>query len=325
MLAGRSAESVTPIADALNCSSRIFPLDVPEQVDAALADVSAVLHCAGPFARTAENMIDACFRTGTHYLDIGGEIPVLESILLKGEAAKKHGVVVLPGSGFDVVPTDCLAKKLKELLPDATELQIAMGGTVSLSPGTLKVSIETIPTGGTIRKNGKLMRVPHAWRIKSIEFDDQERCTISIPWGDVSTAWVSTGIPNIQIFGSVPRPTAITMRMIRGMITILMRSDRIRRFSEDLAGKLVHGPDATARSQNIMHIRGDVWNAQGEHRCVHMHTPEGYACTIETTLAILPRVLQGEVEPGVWTPAQAFGSDFATTIPGITFVQENEY
>jgi short subunit dehydrogenase-like uncharacterized protein len=318
VVAGRSADSILPLAERLGCESRVFSLDKAREIDDALNGVQAVLHCAGPFADTADAMVSSCLRTGTHYMDIDGEIPVLESILALHDRAEEHGVTLLPGSGFDVVPTDCLALKLKEQLPDAVELRLAMGGKVSLSPGTLKVTIETIPVGGTIRENGALKRVPHAWRIRAVQFDDRKRCTITIPWGDVVTAWHSTGIPNICVSGSVPRPTAIAMRLARGMITALLRNDRIRHSIENLVPKAVHGPDEKALRSNIMHIRGDVWNADGAHRCLFMHTPEGYACTVESTLAILPLLLRGEIRPGSWTPAQVLGSGFAETVPGIT-------
>lgn len=322
VLAGRTADSILPLAERLGCSSRIFSLDTPEAIDDALQDVTVLMNCAGPFANTADAMIAACLRSGTHYMDIDGEIPVLDSLLAQHVHAEERGITVLPGSGFDVVPTDCLSLLLKEQLPDATELHIAMGGKVSLSPGTLKVTIETIPGGGTIRKDGKLQRVPHAWRIRSVQFDDRKRCTITIPWGDVVTAYHSTGIPNIIVAGSVPRATAIAMRMARGVITALLRNDRIRRGIENMVPKAVHGPSRKALQTNTMHIRGDVWNAEGEHRCLFMHTPEGYACTVETALAILPRLLRGDLPPGAWTPAQVLGSGFAATIPGIRVLPE---
>ncbi|MDT8323216.1 MAG: saccharopine dehydrogenase NADP-binding domain-containing protein [Bacteroidota bacterium] len=318
IVAGRRADSILALAERLGCEHRVFSLDHAQEIDTALDGVSLVLHCAGPFADTADAMIAACLRTGTQYMDIDGEIPVLEAIFARHEEARECGITLLPGCGYDVVPTDCLALMLKEQLPDAVELRIAMGGKASLSPGTLKVTIETIPGGGSIRENGEVKRVPHAWRIRSVRFDDRQRCTITIPWGDIVTAWHSTGIPNISVSGAVPWPTAIAMRLARGLLSTLLGVNRIRRSVQGFVSRTVRGPDAHARRNNTMHLRGDVWNASGEHRCLFMHTPEGYACTVETALAILPRLLRGDLPPGAWTPAQVLGSGFATTIPGIS-------
>src|SRR5207237_1168186 len=73
-----------------------------------LRDVALVLHCAGPFIHTSRPMVEACVKAGAHYLDITGEIAVFESILNRDE---QH-VTLLPGVGFDVVPTDCLGAML---------------------------------------------------------------------------------------------------------------------------------------------------------------------------------------------------------------------
>jgi len=324
VLGGRSADSIIPLANALGCEHRIFPLDNPDTVAASLDGMSVVLHCAGPFASTADPMIEACLRAGVHYMDIDGEIPVLESIFARHEQARERGIALLPGSGFDVVPTDCLALMLKEQMPDATNLRLAMGGKVALSPGTFKVTLETIPRSGTIREDGALRAVPHAWKMETVAFDDTKRCTITIPWGDVSTAWRSTGIPNIRVYAAFPRPTAWTMRMLRGIICAALRRKRILDFLESAVSKIVRGPSAKMRQTNIMHIRGDVWNARGDHRSLFMHTPEGYNCTVEASIAVLTRVLDGDVPPGAWTPAQAFGSDFAGTLPGIRIMPNGE-
>src|ERR1043165_9866442 len=120
ILAGRDAAKLEPLARELGCDVRAFGLD-----DIDLAGVDLVLHCAGPFTITSAPMVHACLRAGAHYVDITGEIPVFEAILSRDAEAKARGVTLLPGAGFDIVPTDCLAAMLAERLPDATELLLA--------------------------------------------------------------------------------------------------------------------------------------------------------------------------------------------------------
>jgi saccharopine dehydrogenase (NAD+, L-lysine-forming) len=86
---------------------------------------TCVLHCAGPYIYTSKPMVDGCLRTGTHYLDITGEIPVYETLAARDAESKARGATLLPGIGFDVVPTDCLALHLKQRLPSATHLTLA--------------------------------------------------------------------------------------------------------------------------------------------------------------------------------------------------------
>ena len=50
------------------------PLQLAEHIEG----FTAVLHCAGPFSQTARQMMDACIAVGADYLDITGEIDVIE-------------------------------------------------------------------------------------------------------------------------------------------------------------------------------------------------------------------------------------------------------
>ncbi|MBN1448426.1 MAG: saccharopine dehydrogenase NADP-binding domain-containing protein [Bacteroidetes bacterium] len=325
VLAGRTEGSIRPLAQKLGCDFRIFSLDDHDAIARNLADVFAVLHCAGPFSRTAVQMVDACLATSTQYVDITGEIPVLESIYARHERAVAAGVALLPAAGYDVVPTDCLAAMLKEALPDAVRLRLAFAGTLSQSPGTWRVTLETIPQRGTIRENGMLRTVPHAWRIEPIRFDDRKRCTMSIPWGDVVSAYRSTAIPNIHVAAGIPCATAMIMRVIRGAVCALLRIPVVLRTIEAIASRMVKGPSKESRRTRMYHLRGDVWNNAGEHRSICLHTPEGYTCTVESTLAVIQALLAGRVPPGAWTPSQALGSGFALELPGVRAIDCPEH
>ena len=125
VLAGRSAEKLEPLARELGLEHRVVGLDDQDLQCAALADVDAVVHAAGPFSLTSEPMVDACLATSTHYIDITGEIDVFERIFARDGEARRAGVVLLPGAGFDVVPTDGVAARLARELPEAVELELA--------------------------------------------------------------------------------------------------------------------------------------------------------------------------------------------------------
>ena len=141
LLAGRNAEEIEALAARLELDSRIFGLDDPAALARGLEGVAAVLHCAGPFIWTSKPMIAACLAAQAHYLDITGEIGVFESVQRRADQARDAGVALIPGVGFDVVPTDCLAARLAAALPNATHLTLAFtseGG--STSPGTMKTT-----------------------------------------------------------------------------------------------------------------------------------------------------------------------------------------
>ena len=112
LLAGRDVAALAAQAAELGLEFRAFSLDDTAALDAAVRAVPVVLHAAGPFAHTAAPMAQACIRAGVHYLDITGEIAVFEAMAALDGAARASGVMLMPGAGFDVVPTDCLAAHL---------------------------------------------------------------------------------------------------------------------------------------------------------------------------------------------------------------------
>ncbi|MGE5344523.1 MAG: saccharopine dehydrogenase NADP-binding domain-containing protein, partial [Acidithiobacillales bacterium] len=163
VLAGRRPEGVEPLAKALSCRSLCFPLADPDLVARMVEPFDALLLAAGPFSRTSAVALEACLRAKTAYLDITGEIDVFEACFARHGDAVKAGIPVLPGTGFDVVPSDCLAAVLAGELPGARHLQLAFRG-FKASAGTMKTMIEGLPKGGAARIDGRIVRVPPAWK-----------------------------------------------------------------------------------------------------------------------------------------------------------------
>ena len=324
VLAGRNAARVSALAAELGCEHRIFSLADRGEVVRGLEGISAVLHCAGPFMTTGRQMVEACMEAGVAYADISGEIPVLEDMYTRHDEALAAGIPVVPGSGFDVLPTDCLALTLKEELPDATRLRLAMAGKPTLSRGTWRSTLEAVPRCGSVRREGKLITVPHAWQAETIRFDDQPRYAMTLPWGDVSSAWRSTGIPDISVYAAMTRVTVASMRLIRGVVCPLLRVRWVLQLLLKGASRFITGPSQKHRDTEIMHIRGDAWNDRGQQVTRFLHTPEGYTSTVHASIAVVDALAQGRIAPGVWTPAQAMGSGFAVTLPGMRWVQPSE-
>ena len=310
VLAGRSRESIEKLANELGCEGRVFDLNKPD-----LSGVQLVLHCAGPFIQTSKPMVDACLAAGVHYLDITGEIGVFESILGRNEEAEKRGVTLLPGVGFDVVPTDCLAAMLAERMPDATHLALAFypKGT-SLSRGTTKTMLESIGEGGAIRENGKIVRVPMAFDVREVPFSIGTRTAMTIPWGDIATAYRTTGIPNIRVYVATHAKSVKRMRLMRPLLPIAGLKP-VRRLLQKFADRR-SGPDARMRANARMYLWGEVRNASGAARSMTMTTPEGYAFTVVSALNAVERVLRS-TRPGAFTPAKLLGADFVATVPRV--------
>lgn len=310
ILAGRNEATVAALARELDLPHRAFDLADPVVLAAGLTGVGAVLHCAGPFVRTSRAMVDACLATRVSYLDITGEIAVFESALARGEAAKDAGIVLLPGVGFDVVPTDCLARQLADLLPDATHLDLAFvseGG--GLSRGTLATMIESLPHAGAMRRDGRIVPLPLAAYAMTIDLPVGRRSVMSIAWGDLATAYRTTGIANIRTFTGVPPRRIAWMRRLRPLLPVAGWKP-VRNLLASWVRRNVTGPDATQRERGRSWIWGTVRNAEGESATRCFVTQEGYALTAQTAVESLRRVARGEVAPGAWTPSRAFGQAF---------------
>lgn len=307
VVAGRSAEKIEPLARELGLEWRTFDVDRAD-----LRGIALVLHCAGPFVHTSKPMVRACLEAGAHYLDITGEIGVFESVFRRDADAKERGVTLMPGVGFDVVPTDCLAARLAARLPGADELWLAFyshrGG---VSPGTAKTSIEGAAKGGWIRRDGRLTPVPLLFDVREIPFSVGNRLCVTIPWGDLATAYRSTGIPNIRVYTGRSRKSIDRLRRMAPLLPLL-RLSLVRRIAQFFAGRRP-GPSADQRAAARVYLWGRVARGSDE---VTMTTDvaEGYTFTVLSSLAAVERILGGAAKPGAWTPAQLFGADFADAV-----------
>ncbi|WP_085599409.1 MULTISPECIES: trans-acting enoyl reductase family protein [unclassified Pseudomonas] len=314
VLAGRSRDKVEPLARELGLEARIFGLDEP-QLAARIQDMDLVLHCAGPFSATAAPMMQACLDAKAHYLDITGEITVFEHAQALDLRAREAGVVICPGVGFDVIPTDCVAAALKAALPDATHLALGFDSRSSFSPGTAKTSVEGMAQGGKVRRDGKIVTVPLAYQVRRIDFGAGEKLAMTIPWGDVSTAYHTTGIANIEVF--LPGSAG----MIRGarwanLVRPLLGLAWVQKRLKAHIGKTVTGPDDAKRADQGTYVWGEARNAQGQRKVARVHTANVYSLTVSGALAVV-EYLAGERPPaGAYTPAKLLGAGLVSSLPG---------
>lgn len=313
-VAGRDAARTRAIAARDGFEARVFALDDPGALDAGLAGVSVVLHCAGPFARTSRPMVDACLRRGVHYLDITGEIPVFQTTFSFDGPAMERGVCLMSGVGFDVVPTDCMARYVAEQLPDATTLDIAFAAIGRPSAGTAKSALEQLPAGNYVRRDGDLVATSeHA--IRTVRFSDRERTVVSIPWGDLETAYRSTGIRNITTWMAQPARVARLVQLGAPVARRLVALPAIRRALSRFVERSVKGPDEAARAAGKSLVWVRATNPRGDEREAWLETVEGYAFTAVSAVKAALRVLEQRPR-GALTPSIAFGPDFVLEVEG---------
>lgn len=325
ILAGRNEDKLKRQANLLDLDYRVFDVLDLEQTKKSLQDVIAVIHCAGPFKHTFENMARACLSVKTHYMDITGEVRVIEKLMELNEQAKKAGIMLLPGAGFDVVPSDCLALYLLRHLPDANKLVLAICGfqkdsNVTISHGTAKTMIEDMPEGSLIRVDGKLKKVPFCWKAHTFDFGSSKyRLCGMISWGDLASAWWSTKIPNIETYMALPKGL-IQFRKIINLFKHVLNWTPIKHYILHKIDQLPPGPNDEQRQNAKVKIYGEVTNDSGKKVAALMTTPNGYTLTALTTILIVKHILEGHAPIGFQTPSQAYTEDLIMDIPEVTRV-----
>jgi len=323
VLAGRTREKVAPLATQLGLPWRAFGLEDAAEVRAGLQGVSAVLHAAGPFTRTSRPMVDACLSTGAHYLDITGELPVFVEIFARDAEARAAGVCLMPGVGFDVVPSDCLLAHVSARVGGARALELGLAAVGQPSGGTARSAVELLPRGNVERRDGKLAEIPFLRGAREIPFPGRTAWALPAPLADLETAAHSTGAANIRTYLAVPArvgratDSAVAGPVLRaglGLLRAAMRLQPVKR----AVGAAVHGanegPDAQGRETGRSFLWARAEGTGGQVAESTLVTLEGYELTKLASVRALEAVLAAGVA-GARTPAQVLGADAVLGLP----------
>lgn len=319
VLAGRNEAKISELAAKFDMPYRAFSLEETEKLDAVLQETAFVLHCAGPFSLTSNKMVEACLRNKKHYLDITGEIVVFEAMARRDEQAKEAGIMIMPGAGFDVVPSDCLARHLKDRLPGADNLTLAFYGLGRISHGTQTTMVMNMGNGGAVRRDGTITQVPAAWKTREIDFGEFTKKGVTIPWGDVATAFYSTGIPNIEVYTVLPESNLQMLKLSR-YLGWLMSMEFVKNFA--LKQIPAGGPNDEERAKGKTYLWGKASDKQGNKAVSRLYGMEGYTMTALTALKISEKILNGNFCAGFQTPAKCYGADLIMEIEGVKRVDD---
>lgn len=320
ILAGRSVTRLRAMAERLGLEYRVVQLDDDAGLSDALANVELVFHAAGPFLYTSAPMVQACLKARTHHLDIAGELSICEHTFGLDGQARAQGIVLMSRAGYDVIPTDCLARRLADQLPDATELELAVDmrllGTMSVGTGLTAIEIAT--QGLLVRRDGLLRLITDRPQVRRVGFVGHESWCLPGTAMDLCTAFRSTGIPNITIYSAFPMVTVTLTRWLLPLWHGLRRAHPLRRLMEAIVRRTMHGPDEHQRQTGKTYVWGRVTNAQGQARQGWLITPEPYQFTAGAGVRSVERILAGYAK-GALTPAQALGADFVLECPGVKY------
>ena len=288
VLAGRTAPAVAALAGQLGLPHQAVALDDESALNAALAGVDLVLNAAGPFLHTAAPLAKACLSAGVHYLDIGNELQVFAALYDLDHRAQQAGVTIMPGVGFGVVATNCLARHVSDAVGGAAILEIATrAATARQGPGVAATRQQNMPYGGWVRRAGHLEPCPLGSGIITITLPDGPCLIMPLPTGDLEAAFQTTGAADITAYGAVPGAPAAGDPQASDPAPPTYRSFGWARAT---------GPDGATAA---------AWLQAGE----------SYAFTAAASIRAVEETL-ARARYGALSPAAAFGADFALTIPG---------
>ena len=316
ILAGRSAEKLIPLAEKLDLDYRVFDLKDEENILKIVKEFDLVFHAAGPFKYTSNPMLNACLKGNTNYLDITGEIPVLEQNFKYDAQAKKNDITIISGVGFDVVPTDCLSKYVSDNIPNPTSLEIGINSVSNLSPGTIKTMLEYNTKGQLVRRNGNLAPLEKE-NVREIQFKDETLLVRPVTWGDLSTAYRTTAIPNITVYFPVLTKFPNVLKLSGVSAKDLNSNKEAKKKVQNWIEEHVQGPDEFTRQTDRSYIWVSVSNDEGINKEAWLETMESYRFTAVAGVRCVEKVF--ELQPkGALTPASAFGADFVLDFPETT-------
>jgi len=314
VLAGRNMDALVGLGDRLNLPTRVLGLTDANQLSEALKDIACVVHMAGPFAATSAPMLSACLATQTNYVDITGEIEVFEAMWSREQEIKRAGITAVPGAGFDVVPTDCLAAYVASKLEQPASLVIALRGLESASQGTLRTAIRQVSKPVLCRRGGAIVAL-HDRSPRWIDFGSGDEPCVPVSWGDVATAFHSTGVGNITVYFRRTK-LLLSADILGKLLGPLFRSRIGQRGLATMVRSLPEGPTHAERIGN----RGTIWaeaiDCSGSSAKATLSTPDAYDFAANSALEIASRIISLPAALGLVTPFQAFGPDFVLSLPG---------
>lgn len=303
MLAGRG-DGVLAMAERLGLKVRRFSLEAPD-----LKGVTVLLNAAGPFSVTGPALATAAIAAGAAYLDLAGEYPEHAALADLSDPAERAGVMLLPGVGFGVVPTDCAAVLAAQGLGAIRRLVIAYETRGGASRGTLETVLPALHIPGVARRAGGAVSSRGGERSLVLR-DGRRRVTVvTNPWrADQVSAVRSVSAADIETYATFPGAARLLMRIGGGALGGVLRKLA-------LAGAPA-GPDAKARARGGTTVWAEAYGERGARRVV-LRGPDAYDFTARTAVECARLALAG-APAGLQTPATAFGPDLVRAIEGVT-------
>jgi short subunit dehydrogenase-like uncharacterized protein len=314
VLAGADRHRLDLLSAEIGARAAQAKLDSPLELRQLIRKTACVIHVAGPFAATFRPMLEACSAEGIPYLDLNGELDVFRAI---EDYVDTHrpGIPVVSGVGFGVAAGESAAMHAAAMLAKPERIWLGLApGLGQRSPGALRSMLRTVAQGGAVLYHGRFVSERVGRRSFQPGLTQQQRTFVSMPLGELWAIHRSTGVANIIGGAAVPAAERILLRS--GALGLLGRSESIRNWlAEHLAQDSSPG---TTPFESLVWARAE--DSEGRDAEAILTMGEGYQWSAEAAVRAAERVAL-DPRPGLWTPGQYFGQEFAVEVTGTRLTQ----
>jgi menaquinone-9 beta-reductase len=315
VLGARDPERLATVARSLALPFRAFSLDDSSAIDAALDDIDIVLNAAGPFVATSEALIASCLTTRTHYLDVAGELTVFLAAHRHDAASRERGIMIMPGAGFLIVASDCLAADIATVAPGAKYLRLGLTQSTMFSRSSLKTLFGEARDRVVITQAKNLTQIRVGRLERQFDYGEGPRTSLAVTLADVFTAHLTTGIQNIEGYVEASPGVRTGMAFAMGFGAAL-GATQLRKVVDFGLSAWPERPLAVARGAAKQVVVAEAEDNWRRTRRLRITTDDGYSFTARAAKAILQRAICGDLATGFQTPGKLYGPSLALSIPG---------
>src|SRR5205814_3233848 len=123
-------------------------------------------------------------------------------------------------------------------------------------------------------RGGVITPVPAAWKTRRVDFGRRPVTVMTIPWGDVATAFHSTGIPDVEVYAAAPLGFRLVARLSRYLGWLLRRPQVQAKLRDFLTGG-ARGPSDAERERGRSYLWGEAADDAGRTAAARQAGPEG--------------------------------------------------
>ena len=277
---------------------------------------AVVVNTVGPFARTAVPVIEAC-PPGTHYVDIGNELPGTRAVLDGHERAVTDGRTVVTGAGFGMLATESVVLRLCEGRPAPARVRVDAIPSLATEKGVIGSALagsmlDGVPEGGLRVERGRLVRFPVAGARQQLTTPSGDTvATAALPTGDLLGAWRASNADSV-IAATSAIPSGTVVRVVFPVLSVLLSWSALRRFAISRVARIPIPERGLPREFSWGHARVE-WD-DGTSREGWLRLGDAQQFTEAATAEVARRLLEGRAEHGASTPGALFGASLATDV-----------